>query len=273
MNEKKIFNLHLVSDATGETLLSLSKAVVAQYSQNYKAVEFIYSMIRTIEQIDNLIDNVNKHQGIVLYTMVNQDLAKYLENKCAAIGVHYSGVLDPIFSSFENYLHVAPNRLVSAQHALDEDYFKRQEAINYSLDHDDGQLPNGLAEAEVILLGISRTSKTPTSLYLANRGIKAANVPIVLGIDLPKTIFSNKNAFIVGLVADATRIEEIRKNRVLGSSFVMDKYSDNNIIREELSYSKSIFKKYNIPYIDVTNRAVEETAATIISMINDWKQK
>lgn len=265
------YNLYLISDATGETLLSLGRAVASQYNGENKAVEHIYNMIREKEQINIILEKIKKNKGIVIYTMVNKDLSEYLEKQCEKIDVPCCAALNPLLNIFENYLNISPNRLVSAQHKLNENYFKRQEAINYSLLHDDGQLPHGLKEAEVILLGISRTSKTPTSLYLANRGIKTANIPIVLGVELPKTMFEAKNALIVGLIVDSSRLEKIRKNRHLGISWIDEKYSNRSQINKELLYAKSIYKKYNIKIIDVTSKAVEEIAATILTMIEKGK--
>lgn len=261
------YNLYLISDATGETLLSLGRAVASQYNGEIKAVEHIYNMIREKKQLNIILEKINKNKGIVIYTMVNKDLSEYLEEQCKKIKVPCCAALNPLLNIFENYLNISPNRLVSAQHKLNENYFKRQEAINYSLLHDDGQLPNGLKEAEVILLGISRTSKTPTSLYLANRGIKTANIPIVLGVELPKYMFEAKNALIIGLIVDSSRLEEIRKNRHLGIGWIDEKYSNRSQINKELLYAKSIYKKYNIKIIDVTSKAVEEIAATILTMI------
>lgn len=265
------YNLYLISDATGETLLSLARAVEAQYTGEVKAIEYIYNMVRSQERIGIILNKIKKNKGIVIYTMVNKILSDYLEEECKKINVPCCAALNPLLNIFENYLNILPNRLVSAQHKLNEDYFKRQEAIDYSLAHDDGQLTNGLKNAEVILLGISRTSKTPTSLYLANRGIKTANIPIILNMQLPKSMFEAKNALIIGLLADSTRLEKIRKNRYLGINWVNDNYSNKIQINKELLYAKSIYKKYNITTIDVTNRAVEEIAADILTMIEKSK--
>lgn len=265
------YNLHLISDATGETLLSLARAVAAQYPKNVIAVEFIYNKVRNKENLDLIIKKINKNKGIVVYTMVNKVLSEYLESECEKIKVPCCAVLNPLLNIFEEYLEISPNRLVSAQHKLDENYFKRQKAINYSLLHDDGQLPQGLKEAEVILLGISRTSKTPTSIYLANRGIKTANIPIILNMELPKYMFEAKNALIIGLLVDPSRLEEIRKHRQLGMGWIDEKYSNRSQINKELLYAKSIYKKYNIKTIDVTSRAVEEIATDILALIEKDK--
>lgn len=259
------YNLYLISDATGETLLSLGRAVAAQYNGEVRAIEHIYTMIRKQEQLDKILGNIAKNKGIVIYTMVNKKLSEYLEGECAKINVPCCAALAPLLNIFEEYLNISPNGLVSAQHKLNENYFKRQEALNYSLSHDDGQLVNDLKDAEVILLGISRSSKTPISLYLANRGIKVANIPIILNNELPKSIF--KNIPIIGLIIDTERLEAIRKNRKLGIDWINDKYSNKEQINKELLYAKSIYKRYNIPIIDVTNKAVEEIAVKILTMI------
>lgn len=260
------FNLHLISDATGETLISLGRAVAAQYSNEYKVDEHIYIMVRNRERLTKVIDNIAANKGIVLYTMVSQELSQILEDSCKELSVPCRAVLEPIFAAFQDYFKVPAIRRVSAQHVLNEEYFKRQEALNYSLAHDDGQLPGGLAEADIILLGISRTSKTPTSLYLANRGFKTANIPIILDMKLPAGFFAAESALKIGLIARISRIASIRKNRPLGSIAAIEQYSDRRFIHKEMMYAKQIYDKYNIPVIDVTNHSVEEIATNILAI-------
>lgn len=262
------FNLHLISDATGETLISLGRAVAAQYSSDYKVDEHIYIMVRDRKHLETALAKINEHKGIVLYTMVNKDLSNILEEECNKIGVPCKAVLEPIFAAFQDYFKVPATRRVSAQHALNEEYFKRQEALNYSLAHDDGQQAAGLIEADIILLGISRTSKTPTSLYLANRGFKTANIPIILDMKLPAAFFAATNALKIGLIARVSRIAMIRKNRPLGSSLAVAKYSDQRFINREMLYAKQLYAKYGIATIDVTHHSVEEIASNILEIRN-----
>ena len=194
------FHLHLVSDSTGETLTTIAKAASVQYAQ-VRAIEHVHPLVRTQRQLARVLQEVESASGIVLYTIVNRELAKELENRCGALKIPCVPVLDPIMKVFESYLGAPQTMTVGGQHVLDADYFKRIDALNFTMVHDDGQLPADLNQADIIILGISRTSKTPTSIYLANRGFKTANVPIVPEIPLPERLLQPTRAFVVGLVA------------------------------------------------------------------------
>lgn len=262
---KLSFHLYMISDATGETLIATARAVASQFAEA-QAIEHIYPMIRNDTQLQDVIAHINREPGIVLYTIVDESMAKKLDSACKAINTPSISVLDPVFEAFHSYLGIAANRKASAQHELNADYFKRIEALNYTMDHDDGQLTDGLPEADVILVGISRTSKTPTSIYLANRGIKTANVPLVPSVELPSEIFEAKNSLIVGLIASAERISQVRQSREIGGGLMTESYTDRAIIAQELIYARRICARYNWPVIDVTRRSIEETSTAILEL-------
>ena len=264
---QSFFHLHLISDATGETLLAAGRAAAAQY-KDARAIEHIYPLIRTDRQLTKVFEEIDAEPGIVLYTVVDPDLARLIDQRCAEMGLPCVSVLEPVLTVFQSYLGAPAGRRASAQHVLDADYFRRIDALNFTMEHDDGQLPPDLEEAEVILLGISRTSKTPTSIYLANRGIKTANIPIVLGVPLPPELATVKRPLVVGLIATADRISQVRTNRILGTALGVDTtaYVDRASIAEELSYARQLCARHNWPTIDVTRRSIEETAAAIVAL-------
>jgi [pyruvate, water dikinase]-phosphate phosphotransferase / [pyruvate, water dikinase] kinase len=263
------FHLHLVSDSTGETLTTLGKAAAVQYAQ-VRPIEHVHPMIRTARQLERVCQEIASAPGIVLYTIVNDELRAALERRCREVNVPCLYVLDPVMKVFESYLGTPQTPIVAGQHVLDADYFKRIDALNFTMAHDDGQLPRDLNAADIIILGISRTSKTPTSMYLAQRGFKTANVPIVLNIALPDSLTEPHKAFVVGLVASAERISEIRRNRVrFLSDRDLDDYIDRQQIAQEIMHSRRICAKHNWPIIDVSRRSIEETAATILRLYHD----
>lgn len=263
------FHLHLVSDATGETLTTIAKAAAVQYGQ-VRAIEHVYPLIRSDRQLDRVLQEIESAPGIVLYTLVNAALCERLEAHCKSLKVPSLPVLQPIMTVFESYLGAPQTPIVAGQHVLDADYFRRIDALNFTMNHDDGRLPENLDEADIIVLGISRTSKTPTSIYLAQRGLKTANLPIVRSIPLPDSLTQPTTAFIVCLVASPERISEIRRNRVrfLGDR-ELDDYVDKNEIAQEILHSRRLCGRHGWPIIDVTRRSVEETAATILRYYND----
>ncbi|PHP68615.1 phosphoenolpyruvate synthase regulatory protein [Zhengella mangrovi] len=267
------FHLHLISDATGETLLAAGRAASAQY-KNARAIEHIYPLIRTARQIERVLEEIDAEPGIVLYTVVDKELADLIDKGCAAMGLPCVSVLEPVLTVFQSYLGAPSARRVGAQHVLDAEYFRRIDALNFTMEHDDGQLTHDLDEADVVLLGISRTSKTPTSIYLANRGIKTANIPIVHGVPLPESLLLAKHPLIVGLVASAERISQVRENRVLGSSMAYNQgdYADRASIASELTYARQLLNRHGWPMIDVTRRSIEETAAAILALYNKPRQ-
>ena len=263
------FHLHLVSDATGETLTIMAKAAAVQYRQ-VRAIEHVHPLVRTPRQLARVLQEIESAPGIVLYTIVNRDLTDVLEQRCRELGVPSLHVLEPIMKVFESYLGAPQTPIVAGQHVLDADYFRRIDALNFAMAHDDGHLPGDLNEADIIILGISRTSKTPTSIYLAQRGYKTANVPLVPGIEAPAALTGSHKSFIVGLIASPERIAEIRRNRVrLMADRNLDDYVDRTQIANEIAYSRRLCARHGWPVIDVTRRSIEETAATIIKLLHD----
>jgi regulator of PEP synthase PpsR (kinase-PPPase family) len=264
---QSFFHLHLISDATGETLIAAGRAASAQY-KDARAIEHIYPLIRTEKQLANVFEDIELEPGIVLYTLVDQNLARIIDERCAAMGLPCVSVLEPVLAVFQSYLGTPAGRRVGAQHVLDAQYFRRIDALNFTMEHDDGQLPEDIEEAEIVLVGISRTSKTPTSIYLANRGIKTANIPIVLDVPMPESLTNAKRPLIVGLVATAERVAQVRQNRLLGAAAGIDtqSYVDRATISEELSYARQLCTRHGWPMIDVTRRSIEETAAAIVAL-------
>lgn len=266
------FHLHLVSDATGETLHTIAKAAAVQYAQ-VRPIEHVHPLVRTHRQLDRVLQEIQSAPGIVLYTVVNRELTTVLERRCRELKVPCLHVLEPIMKVFESYLGAPQTPIVAGQHVLDADYFKRIDALNFSMAHDDGRLPEQLSDADIIILGISRTSKTPTSIYLAQRGYKTANVPLVPSIPVPEALSEKHSAFVVGLVASPDRIAEIRRNRVrLMSDRNLDDYVDKIQIAQEIAFSRRLCARHGWPTIDVTRRSIEETAATIIKLYQDREQ-
>ncbi len=264
---QSFFHLHLISDATGETLLAAGRAAAAQY-KDARAIEHIYPLVRTEKQLMKVFEDIEEEPGIILYTVVDQTLARHIDERSAAMGLPCVSVLEPVLTVFQSYLGTPAGRRVGAQHVLDAEYFRRIDALNFTMEHDDGQLPHDMEEADIVLIGISRTSKTPTSIYLANRGIKTANIPIVLGVPMPDSLIEARKPLVVGLIATAERISQVRQNRVLGSTAAYDSadYVDRATITEELAYARQICTRHNWPMIDVSRRSIEETAAAIVAL-------
>jgi regulator of PEP synthase PpsR (kinase-PPPase family) len=267
------FHLHLISDATGETLTTMAKAAAVQYAQ-VRAIEHIHPLVRTERQLERVLDEVARAPGIVLYTLVKKPMIREIERRCRELNVPCLHVLQPIMKVFESYLGAPQTPVVAGQHSLDADYFRRIDALNFAMAHDDGLLPQDLSMADIILVGISRTSKTPTTIYLAQRGYKTANVPLVPGVELPPALTQPHTAFVVGLVASAERIAEIRRNRVhlMGDRNLAD-YIDRAQIANEIQHSRRLCTRHGWPVIDVTRRSVEETAASIIRLFQDRHER
>jgi regulator of PEP synthase PpsR (kinase-PPPase family) len=264
---QSFFHLHMISDATGETLLAAGRAAAAQYN-NARAIEHIYPLVRNEKQLNRAFADIEDEPGIVLYTVVDTELAKRIDEHCTKLGLPCVSVLEPVLAVFQSYLGTPAGRRVGAQHVLDAQYFRRIDALNFTLEHDDGQMLHDIAAADVVLVGISRTSKTPTSIYMANRGVKTANVPIVLGMPMPEEVINLDGPLVVGLVASAERISHIRQNRVLGTSgsYHSEDYVDRSTIAEELNHARQLCNRHDWPLIDVTRRSIEETAAAILAL-------
>ncbi len=262
----KHFHLHLVSDASGETLTTMAKAAVVQLS-GAKPNRHMHPLVRNPKQLATVLQNIESAPGIVLYTLMNPNLAELLEARCNDLGVPCVAVLKPVLQAFESYLKMPSRAVVAGQHTLDAEYFRRIEAMNFTLGHDDSQGTEDLDKAEIVLIGASRTSKTPTSIYLANRGYKTANVSLVPNIPLPPTLLELKAPYVVGLVASPERLAEIRRNRLLAlNSNKFDDYVDADAIKNEIAFTKRLCSQNRWQVVDVTRKSIEETAATIIAL-------
>jgi [pyruvate, water dikinase]-phosphate phosphotransferase / [pyruvate, water dikinase] kinase len=259
------YNVFLVSDSTGETLDRIFLALKAQF-ENFNNNLHHFSFVRTEAQIATLLEKCNKlGNPIVLYTLVEPAVTAFLIQETEKHKIPCFGVLDYLIPKFETALNRKANRKPSGQHILNKEYYKKIAAMQFSIEHDDGQKLETILEADIIILGISRTSKTPTTIYLANRGYKSANIPMVPNQKIPEEILKNKKKTIVGLIADPERLVDIRKNRLNTlSEEKHTSYVDLERIKEELEESRKVFKANNIPTIDVTRKSVEETAASII---------
>jgi regulator of PEP synthase PpsR (kinase-PPPase family) len=267
------FHLHLISDATGETLITVARAAAAQYVK-VTPVEHMHPLVRTQKQLDRVLAEIEDQPGIVLYTLLQENLVARLEQKCRDLGVPYLSILGPVLHLFQAYLGAESTHKVGAQHTLNAEYFRRIDALNYTMLHDDGQLTDDLEEADVLLVGVSRTSKTPTSIYLANRGVKTANVPLVPGMQLSPGIERLKHPLIVGLYASPERVVQIRQNRLLSLKAHRDddKYIDREAVAEEIAASRRLCGRHNWPLIDVTRRSIEETAAAILALLGERRR-
>src|SRR6266446_1852037 len=247
------FHLHLVSDATGETLTTVARAATAQYTK-VSAVEHIYPLVRTQKQLDRVLAEIEELPGIVLYTLLDDVLLQRLENRCRELSLPCLSILGPVLQLLQSYLGTETSHRVGAQHTLNADYFKRIDALNYTMLHDDGQHLEDLEEADVVLVGVSRTSKTPTSIYLANRGVKTGNVPVVPGVEVSRHVEELSRPLVVGLYASPERIVQIRQNRLLGlrAHHDGDQYIDRKAVAEEVAFSRKLCARHNWPSIDVS---------------------
>ena len=271
----KVYQVYQVSDSTGETLDRIFLALKAQFS-NFDCKTIHYSFTRTKNQIDKIISKSKSEENvIILYTIVDNSLAKYMLSEAKKNNIPIFEVLGNLISAFSRLLKQEASRIPSGQHALDKEYYKRIEAVQFTISHDDGKILNDLEKSDVILVGISRTSKTPTSIYLANKGYKVSNVPIIPNKNLPNQLIEiYKNTCIIGLVCDVTRLQDVRRNRV--QSMHEDRpgeYTNEVKILNELENSKKLFNKYNWPIIDVTRKSVEEVAASIIKILDILNSK
>lgn len=268
------FHLHMISDSTGETLITVARAVAAQYA-NVSPVEHVYPLIRSQKQLDRVLAEIEEAPGIVLFTLLEKDLVERLEAKCQEINIPSLSIIGPVMQLFQAYLGTETSRRVGAQHTLNAEYFKRIDALNYTMMHDDGQHVEGLEEADVVLVGVSRTSKTPTSIYLANRGVRTANVPLVPGIPIPRELEVLKNPLVVSLHATPERLIQVRQNRLLGLGAKTgdDVYIDRQSVAEEVAFSRKLSAKYNWALLDVTRRSIEETAAAVMKLYADRQRQ
>jgi len=268
------YKIYLISDSTGETLERIFMAIKAQFTNiEYKVLS--YSFTRTENQIDKIITEAKADpNSIILYTIVDNNLAKYLANVSGDKKIPCFGLLGNLILSFSKLLNQKASHVPSGQHVLNDEYYKRIEAIQFTMNHDDGNLISEINKSDIILLGVSRTSKTPTSIYLANKGFKTSNIPLVNQNSLPKSLIKNPNATcVVGLNTEPERLADLRKNRMNSLKEAENKhYTDLENIKKEVEEAKNTFKKYRWPTIDVTRKSVEETAASVIKIYEIYKQ-
>lgn len=266
-------NLHLVSDSTGETLNSIARATLARFDEPH-VIHHRWSLIRSRLQLDRVLDGIEAEPGPVMFTLVDRSLRHALEEHCSRLGVPMLSPLDPVMELLQTEIGERAREKRGAQHVMDADYFRRIDAMHYVLAHDDGQGVAGIAEADVCLVGVSRSSKTPTCFYLANRGIKAANVPIVPGASLPEEL-NDPPCPVVGLHIEAGALIEIRRHRLrlIGASGVrqdVTDYVDHESVKAEIQASRRLCTQRGWPVIDVTRRSIEETAATVLQLMEAW---
>ncbi|MFC4352342.1 pyruvate, water dikinase regulatory protein [Fodinicurvata halophila] len=267
-------HLHLVSDSTGETVNSVARACVAQF-EGIEPQEHVWTLVRTRGHVEKIVDNIRREPGPVIYTMVDEDLRRLLEKNCHAMGVPCVAVLDPVIHALGLHYERTSAGRPGKQHTLDNEYFDRIEAMNFALAHDDGQMYEDLSAADVALVGVSRTSKTPTCVYLAQRGIRAANVPYVPGVPLPDALFRLERTLIIGLTKDPARLVDIRRSRlrVMNDQEEAGKYADIDAVTEEVKEARRLYARHHWPVIDVTRRSIEETAAAILTLYQRHRAK
>ncbi len=275
--KKKKFYIHLVSDATGTTLLGLSRAVLAQF-ENIEPTQKFWPLVRTERQLERIIKRISNNPGPVIFTFVCDKMRKRLTDRCDELGVPCVAVLDPIIHSLSSYLGMHAKGVPGLQHVMDDAYFKRVNAVDFAMRFDDGKSIEGIKKADVVLVGVSRTSKTPTSIFLARRGIKAANIPLVPNVEVPEEFFTLKNPLYVGLTASPSRLKQLRHTRLKtdkneAAAFSENTYLDEEEIQNETRKARRLFTDHGWPVIDVTKRSIEETAAEIMALLQNKRDK
>jgi [pyruvate, water dikinase]-phosphate phosphotransferase / [pyruvate, water dikinase] kinase len=264
------YHLHLLSDSTGETLENIAKAALAQFDGADEVVKHFWPMVRSESHLDRILIDITANPGLVLFTLVNRDTRVKLENRCRLLGLPAVAALDTVTDAFSNMLGQQAQARPGRQHLMDEAYFARVEAIQFTIAHDDGINAQNWEEADIVLAGVSRTSKTPTSIYLANRGYKTANIPIVPESPPPASLYSLKHPLVVGLITSAERLIQVRRNRLLSLNQAPDTdYVDEDKVKAEVAYARRMFADNGWPVLDVTRRSIEESAAAIINFVNE----
>jgi [pyruvate, water dikinase]-phosphate phosphotransferase / [pyruvate, water dikinase] kinase len=263
------FHLHLLSDSTGETLENIVKAALAQFDGAENVVKHFWPMVRSESHLDRILTEVAANPGLVLFTLVNRDTRRKLETRCRVLGLPAVAALDAVSDAMSNMLGQEAKARPGRQHVMDAAYFARVEAIQFTIAHDDGINAQNWEEADIVLAGVSRTSKTPTSIYLANRGYKTANIPIVPESPPPMILFRLKHPMVIGLVTSAERLIQVRRNRLLSLNQSPDTdYVDEEKVRAEVAHARRMFADNGWPVLDVTRRSIEESAAAIINLFN-----
>ncbi|PLK27214.1 pyruvate, water dikinase regulatory protein [Novosphingobium sp. TH158] len=262
-------HLHLLSDSTGETLEMVAKAALAQFDDAQVSRHF-WPMVRSQQHLDRVLGEIAAHPGLVLFTLVNPELRARLEDRCRALGLPSVAALDAVTAVLEDMLGVQAKARPGRQHLMDEAYFDRVDAIHYTIAHDDGVSHEDWEEADIVLAGVSRTSKTPTSIYLANRGYKVANIPVVPESPPPDALYSLKRPLVVGLTTAPDRLIQVRRNRLLSLNQAPETaYVDTDRVAKEVQYARRMFADNGWPVIDVTRRSIEETAAAVIRLMGE----
>lgn len=269
----KVFHIHLVSDATGETLNAIAKAATAQF-EGVDVRDHFYALVRSQRQLERVMEHIREEPGLIFFTVVNPELRHELENQCRQLGLPCHGILDAPIAALRHFFgDVTETHKPGGQHEVDQRYLHRIEALNFAIAHDDGQSLDLLNEAEVVLVGASRTSKTPTCVYLAIRGVRAANIPLVPHIPPPAVLFDSRIPLVVGLWASPDRLVQIRRNRLSVLGEVRDTaYVDLETVRAEVAETRKLFEQYGWPAIDVSRRSVEETAAAVINLLTERRE-
>lgn len=259
-----------MSDATGETVNSVARACLVQF-RSITAIEHAWTLVRTQRQMERVLEGVRRNPGPVLYTVVNPELRRQLADCCRQIGVAGISVLDPVMAALASEFQEESSNRPGLQHEMDAEYFDRIEAMHYTMAHDDGQLADDLSQADVVLVGVSRTSKTPTCIYLANRGVKAANIPLVPGVPPPDGLLRATRPLVVGLTKDPARLVQIRQNRMrqMTDGEQDSDYTDFEAVKQEIAEARRLYAKQGWMVIDVTRRSIEETAAAVLTMLKD----
>ncbi|SDC33575.1 hypothetical protein SAMN05444678_102341 [Sphingomonas sp. YR710] len=266
-------HLHLLSDSTGETLENIAKAGLAQF-EGVETIKHFWPMVRSQGHLDRILLEIAQRPGLVIFTLVNNDVRKRLESRCHALGLPIVSALDPVIEALSRLLGQEAIARPGRQHILDAAYFARVDAIQFTIAHDDGIGPEDWEEADIVLTGVSRSSKTPTSIYLANRGYKVANIPLVVEAPPPRSLFSLVHPIVVGLTTSPDRLVQIRRNRLLSLNQSPETaYVDQEAVAAELAYARRMFSDHGWPVIDVTRRSIEETAAAIINLVNEKSPK
>nr|WP_246423811.1 pyruvate, water dikinase regulatory protein [Roseospira goensis] len=263
-------HLHLVSDATGETVSSAVRACLVQFDSIPRVHQHLWWLVRTPGQIRRLLEGIENNPGVVLFTLVDPEVRAVLEDACRELGVPCVSVLDPVMDTLKHYFQAEFRTDPGRQHTLDDAYFRRIDAIHYTLAHDDGQLLDGLQDADVIVLGVSRTSKTPTCMYLANKGYKAVNIPLVPGIPVPDPVLelTGGQPLVIGLTREPKSLSDLRRNRLRVMHEPVDSdYANEELVRGEVARARRLFARRGWPVIDVTRKSIEEVAAAIIQRI------
>ncbi len=262
-------HLHLLSDSTGETLENIAKAALAQFD-GVEIIKHFWPMVRSEKHLNRILSEVADNPGLVIFTIVNRDIRTKLERECRHLGLPSVPALDTVTDALSNMLGQEAKARPGRQHILDAAYFARVEAIQFTIAHDDGVGWENWEEADIVLAGVSRTSKTPTSIYLANRGYKTANIPIVPESPPPDSLYHLKNPLVVGLITGASRLVQVRRNRLLSLNQAPETdYVNEEKVKEETQYARRMFADNGWPMIDVTRRSIEESAAAIINLYNE----